>query len=438
MALSSAGGLDNFGQSTPPDGQFVSVSAGLAHSCGVKTSGHIECWGSNVDTEGDHLGQATPHGGQFISVSGGGGHSCGVRTDGSVECWGDDSHGQSTPPDGRFTSVTAGMAHSCGVTTGGAVECWGNNNLGQSTPPGGQFISVSTGFAHSCGVTTGGAVECWGSNVDFDANHLGQSRPPDGSFGPVSATESRETTPTPTATATATPTPAPQPTATATPTPTPEPTAQSMADLVESVRPGVVLIVGRSSSGSGFVLDSAGGLILTNEHVIRGQNRLTVVLDDGARTISRVLASDDDADVALLEVTTKRNLTALPFAAAVREGEEVIALGYPYGPELGEDVTISRGIVSALRTYSGIDYVQTDAAINPGNSGGPLLNVRGEVVGMNTAGFREAEGINFAISFKSLASIAAAMKTEAEMTRKATPTPTSQNQLRPRERRDRS
>ena len=169
-----------------------------------------------------------------------------------------------------------------------------------------------------------------------------------------------------------------------------------MADLVERVRSGVVLIVGRSGSGSGFVYDSA-GLILTNEHVIRGQNRLTVVFDDSTRMTAEVVASDADVDVAILEIDTTRELMELPFAATAREGEEVIALGYPYGPELGEGVTISRGIVSALRTYDGIDYIQTDAAINPGNSGGPLLNLRGEVVGMNTFGLREAEGINFAI-----------------------------------------
>ena len=110
------------GRSMPP-GEFVSVSAGLGHTCGVRTDGSVECWG------GDEWGQSTPPPGEFASVSAGGGHTCGVRTGGSVECWGNDEEGQSTPPSGGFASVSAGGVHTCGVRTGGSVECWGNDEV---------------------------------------------------------------------------------------------------------------------------------------------------------------------------------------------------------------------------------------------------------------------------------------------------------------------
>lgn len=154
-----------------------------------------------------------------------------------------------------------------------------------------------------------------------------------------------------------------------------------------------------SGSGSGFIVDSQGH-ILTNEHVIEGSNRIAVVLDDGSTLPAQLISSDATRDIALLKVTTSARLTVLPLATQVRAGEAVVALGYPLS--LGSDITVTRGIVSAFRTIRGVDYVQTDAALNPGNSGGPLLNLRGEVVGMNTSGLREgedyiAEGIGFAI-----------------------------------------
>ena len=232
-------------------------------------------------------------------------------------------------------------------------------------------------------------------------------------------------TPTPLPTDTATPsptdTPTPLPTPTQIPTDTPEPTATSspdttlaLADVVEQARAGVVRIEGPTGSGSGFVVD-VDGYILTNEHVINGQPRLTVVFDNGARLTARVISSDAARDIALLKVSAAGTLTMLPFATEVREGEEVVALGHPLN--LGGSMTITKGIVSAFRTSSGVSYIQTDAAINPGNSGGPLLNTNGEVVGMNTSVRREiqgaefsAQGIGFAVKFDVLSSRLTAMK----------------------------
>ena len=243
------------------------------------------------------------------------------------------------------------------------------------------------------------------------------------------ATPTPTNTPTPTSTPYPTPTKTPTPTATPTPTNTPTPTSTpyptpSIADVVEKARPGVVRIAGTSGGGSGFVVDSA-GYILTNEHVVDGAGRLTVVFDDGTLLASRVVAFDAARDIALLKVETTRRLTALPLAADVREGDEVVALGYPLS--LGDRMTVTKGIVSAFRTFGGAAYIQTDAAINPGNSGGPLLNLRGEVVGMNTRIQREiqgqefdAQGIGFAIKFDVLSSRLAIMKSGV----RSTPTPT--------------
>ncbi len=235
--------------------------------------------------------------------------------------------------------------------------------------------------------------------------------------------------PTPTNTPVPTPTSSPRPGPTVTPTPG---AAQSIADVVERTRAGVVRIAGTSGSGSGFVVDSA-GYILTNEHVIDGAGRLTVVFDDGTRLIPSVVASDAARDIALLKVESTSRLTALRFATEVREGDEVIALGYPL--DLDDRMTVTRGIVSAFRTFGGVAYIQTDAATNPGNSGGPLLNLRGEIVGMNTSVRREiqdrdyaAQGIGFAIMHDVLTSHLAAMISGASSalpTPTRTPTPTA-------------
>ena len=154
--------------------QFVSVSAGLWFTCGLRETGVVECWGYDDD------GQSTPPEGTFTSVSAGGVHTCGLRDTGAVECWGLDDEGQSTPPEGRFTSVSAGRLHTCGLRETGVVECWGYDADGQSTPPAGMFTSVSAGAFHTCGLRDTDSAECWGRD------NYGQSTPPDGSFASIS------------------------------------------------------------------------------------------------------------------------------------------------------------------------------------------------------------------------------------------------------------
>ncbi len=143
-----------------------------------------------------------------------------------------------------------------------------------------------------------------------------------------------------------------------------------------------------SSLGSGFVIDAAEGLIVTNTHVIEGADEIIINFSDGSRLkVDRVVGKDGKTDLALLKVTPKKPLTAVSFGKsdAIRVGDWVMAIGNPFG--LGGSVTV--GIISAkardINSGPYDDYLQTDAAINKGNSGGPLFNMNGEVVGVNTA-----------------------------------------------------
>jgi serine protease Do len=153
--------------------------------------------------------------------------------------------------------------------------------------------------------------------------------------------------------------------------------------------------------GTGVIVD-ASGLIITNEHVIRGASAIHVVLEDGRTLDAEVLGSDAGNDLAVLKVTAREPLPTakLGTSADLMIGETVIAIGSPFGLSK----TVTAGVVSATgrtfraedgRVYN--DFVQTDAAINPGNSGGPLLNVDAEIIGINTAIFASAQGIGFAI-----------------------------------------
>jgi Do/DeqQ family serine protease len=141
------------------------------------------------------------------------------------------------------------------------------------------------------------------------------------------------------------------------------------------------------SVGSGVVVDVHRGYVITNHHVVDGADTITVTLRDGRKLNAKVIGSDSESDVAVIQIPSG-NLTALTLADsdALRVGDFVVAIGNPFG--LGQ--TVTSGIVSALgRSGLGIqgyeDFIQTDASINPGNSGGALVNLRGELVGVNTA-----------------------------------------------------
>ena len=186
-----------------------------------------------------------------------------------------------------------------------------------------------------------------------------------------------------------------------------------------------MLVDAGGAVGSGFVVDTT-GYILTNEHVVTGSTWVTVTLDSGERLTAYVAATDPSHDIALIKVD-RDFPSALQFATEARQGEEVIALGFPLSPTLGTGIKTTRGIVSAFTTRGGIIHIQTDADINRGNSGGPLLNLRGEVVGMNTLILRDedAQGINFAIRYDVLTSRLPVLLGAATRPPTATPTPTN-------------
>ena len=203
-------GEGSWGKTVPPSGPFRSVSAakgyscyqessesaagksfsvscgGADHTCGVRVDGSVSCWGD------DRTGQSSPPVGEFRSVSAGGYHTCGVRVGGTLACWGNDWYGQAAVPEGEFQAVSAGGSHTCALGIDGGVLCWGSNGIpgtfshacrlvgalaecvaeevsggedsyGQAESPEGLFVSVSAGNTRTCGLREGGELECWGN-----------------------------------------------------------------------------------------------------------------------------------------------------------------------------------------------------------------------------------------------------------------------------------
>ena len=189
-------------------GLFTSISAGDGHTCGVRTSGSVVCWGNNLG------GQTDAPRGAFSAVSGGYRHSCGLRTDNTIRCWGSDNVGESDAPSGAFSAVSAGLFHSCGLRTDNTISCWGANDrrpvgsalrhlqlqchagywhtcglanrqhdqllggkqfdIGQTESPSGTFTSLDEGGSsgvevkgRSCAVRTDGAIVCWHATLSY-------------------------------------------------------------------------------------------------------------------------------------------------------------------------------------------------------------------------------------------------------------------------------
>ena len=161
----------------------------------------------------------------------------------------------------------------------------------------------------------------------------------------------------------------------------------------------------RRSIGSGVIVKKEGNIvyILTNNHVVENAKSIVVRFDRHTERKARLVGGDPKTDIAVLEVNAKgikdidRRIAKLGDSDKVRVGHIVIAIGNPYGLER----TVTVGVVSALKRSIGItqyeSYIQTDAAINPGNSGGPLINIKGEVIGINTAIVASGQGLGFAI-----------------------------------------
>ena len=217
--------------------------------------------------------------------------------------------------------------------------------------------------------------------------------------------------------------------------------SRAVIDVVEHVGPAIVQIgVSKSvtagtpygvrpraakGAGSGIIF-APDGYILTNSHVVDGAQRITVTLADGHDQPGDIVGDDPDTDVAVVRVTPPAE-RPLPIARLgdsddLRVGQLVVAIGSP----IGLQSTVTAGIVSALhRTLPGYggalieDIIQTDAAVNPGNSGGPLVNSRGEVVGVNAALLQQAQGLSFAIPINTVTWVASRLMRFGEVRRGA-------------------
>ena len=178
--------------------------------------------------------------------------------------------------------------------------------------------------------------------------------------------------------------------------PTSSAAAGSIEEMVDRVMPAVVLIEATTGRGSGFFVRH--DTLITNVHVVQNDGYVTLRKSDGSTVNARVESRAPGFDIAVLKVaqpSPSQVVIPMGSARALRPGQEIVVIGTALGTL---ENTVSRGIVSGLRTSGGATLVQTDAATNPGNSGGPMLDRNGSVIGITTMGYRDAQGLNFGVA----------------------------------------
>jgi len=184
---------------------------------------------------------------------------------------------------------------------------------------------------------------------------------------------------------------------------------ESPVNVIPLVAPAVVRIEVDSPSnhtpGSGVIITRS-GYVITNSHVIEGNASVSVTLPGGQTYTAAVIGDDPEFDLAILEIDSSRTdfpVVIFGIYEDITVGEKVLALGYPYSDDLGDELSVVDGIVSSLRFIDGYDYIQTDVEISLGYGGGPLVNLDGEVIGMITWTFTAGEGLKFAIPANNMA-----------------------------------
>ena len=201
--------------------------------------------------------------------------------------------------------------------------------------------------------------------------------------------------------------------------------APDLATMVEEARAGVVRIETLSGSGSGVIFetnDEGDALILTNYHVVEDGNKVYVEVGDELTYRGAIQGYDEAIDLAVIKICCG-DFQSLPFGdvSSIKPGSEVTAVGHPL--DLPGAASVTRGIVSAVRSLEGFEVIQMDASINPGNSGGPLLSADGEILGINTFALTDTQGLGIALSERTVRAMLPALKGESIYA--SAPTPTS-------------
>ena len=167
-------GVSDTGQTDAPEGSYTAVSTGAWHSCAIHAgSGALNCWGGNYYPYSSET--ATWPQGSHTAVGASRASNCAIHESGEITCWGWDQHGvgKLNPPEGSYTAVAAGHEHFCAIReSDSGIACWGLDEHEQADVPDGRFTAVSAGSLHTCAIRTSGAIECWGRN------EFGQATPP--------------------------------------------------------------------------------------------------------------------------------------------------------------------------------------------------------------------------------------------------------------------